>query len=207
MIKILCFMVFFSFILPLKVIADDLSFRTNDYFQKTQSMIDSHVFLQEGGAEKMQEYSTNLNEGSRKLLYDDNAKHRALGWLNLALPSLGNWLVGDYNGGTITVIGYAGGETLYLGGYILFISAFEQQNIDTFFYTGISLMAAGIIISIASEIYGTVSALSYADYFNDNLKAGLGISYNDSFKPVDITASVDMNNRELFFVNLVSYSF
>ncbi len=207
--KILCFIVFSSFILPLSVIADDVSSRTNDYFQKTQSMINSHVFLQEGGAEKMQEYSTNLDFQSRQSLYEDNKKRRAFAWFSMAAPSVGNWIVGDSVGGVINIVGSAAGLTAYIvGDTILNIGAINNNNQTAL--DGAIVMIAGLVTYFGFNVYGTISAFSYADYYNDNLKACLGISYNDSFKPVNLTALDNMNNikaQELFYITLVSYSF
>ncbi len=217
---ILCLCCLMFVLLPLSAIAEDKTSASagDDGIIKTQSMIDSRVFLEKGGVEQMQTVSSKLNEESKMTLFDENKKIRPLGWLSLVVPSLGNWLVGDSVGGVVSVAGFAGSTVVYMVGYVQFYSslysatgsssASSYNTVDT---GGLYVMVAGLVLMIGFEIYSTASALLYADGYNNKLKAGLGITAIDSIEfDHRMTADNISTSRvspELFHMNLLSYSF
>ncbi len=166
---IICFYILFVYdtwvfqtallvLFPLLAIAEDKN-AGDDALIKTQSMIDSRVFLENGGAEKMKSVSVNLDSDLKEMLYSQNQKYGAWGWLNLALPSLGNWIVGDKDGAVTTIVGHVTGLAVFTVGYGILISAVITENMDNLL-VGYVIMMIYPAISLSFDIYSIASAYS-----------------------------------------------
>ncbi len=97
-------------------------------FSKVKSMINGRDFMHPGGVNEMLEFSTNLSMKERDFLFSDNMKHGAFSWLDLVVPSLGNWIVGDTAGAVVNLIGSGAGYVVYIIGFTEMTAAVEQQN-------------------------------------------------------------------------------
>ncbi len=195
--RILYMLIFFCVIGPVSAIADVKNIPTLDEsMTQTKAMIKSESFMRTGGVDEMLEFSTNLNEDIRNHLFNENRKIRGLAWWDFAVPSLGNWIVGDATGGVINLIGSGAGFIVFIEGDIRANSARTIQAAGD----DVIIMIIGLIGIYAFDGIGTFIGLHYADRYNENLKSGLGITFDNS---------ENMNNRwgDLFHVDLVSYSF
>ncbi len=218
MIRSIVLPVLFLSLLPLPLSAQDNGENSSDNAAQVQSMIDDRVFMQNGGVEKMQGISSDLTVEWKEKLYKDNSKSPAWTWMNLLVPSLGNWIVGDRTGALITDFGVAGGYIiLYAGDIVVAYStagyyignnmSFSDYHKDT--VTGFILMLAGSVIMAGFEIYSCASVISYTDNYDGNLKAGLGISYIDTDEIMQRMSALSTQKPliDLFHIDLLSCRF
>lgn len=192
--RILVLLVLLIVFSPLFAIAGDKGPAPNLNYSlmKTKAMIDARDFLRNGGVEQMQAVSVDLPDESRMALYDEYRNNGARGFFSLLVPSLGNWLVGDKLGGTISVVGFSGG---YIGWL------FTKKPYDLI----------GVAIMLAAYIYSPVSAFCYSGGYNEKLKSSLNIASIDPAemgrKAMAEAVNMPKTSPELFHFGLLSYSF
>ncbi len=119
---------------------------------EVQKLIDSTEFMKTNGLVKLKELSLSLSEKEREELYYSNKKIPQLGLLGFAVPSLGNWLVGDKEGAVNTLIFTGVGLGVYTGGVIVTITAARSANMGVML-VGFIIGYAGIGIVIGYNIY------------------------------------------------------
>ena len=76
------------------------SVQTNEAesFSATLVTIKRGDFMKPGGVEKLMRESSGINVVNKELLFSENQKSWAWGCLDYVVPSLGNWIEGDYLG-------------------------------------------------------------------------------------------------------------
>ena len=172
-----------------------------DQVYNTQLMIRNGSFLGKGGVEKLRTSSSGLDYSEKELIDKDNEKTGWWGCLDIWLPSLGNWIEGDYVGGTVSVVGFAGGYAIAAVG----VASYSEHPADS------SLIVIGSLILTAAYIYGPVSCFVFANDYNTKLKDGLELADYNPERNGGLTAS--QNPRYLngytgtYNVNLFNYRF
>lgn len=189
-------------VLPLSVIALEkgTNSESTDMALKTLLMIDSRVFMEKGGVEKMQAVSSNLSLELREFEYAKNVKCGAWGLVDLLIPSLGNWIVGDNVGGIVGVVGFTVGLAMSVGSY--WVRDYSARS---------TISVISSMIGLTSYIYSPISAFIYSGEYNNKLKAGLSIVSVDLVDLNHVIIAEALNSPksspQLFYLNLLSYAF
>jgi hypothetical protein len=196
---VLCLLLFLSFFLP-RIASAEME---NKGILEAKVIIDSGEFLNESGMAKLQDVSSNLSPEVKYMLYSENEKNGILGCgLDVLVPSLGNWIIGDYTGAGVS-------DGLFVLGYIIMVVGSVQYNYN--YNVGIDLVYVGVGLFLGSYIYGPVSSLIYADNYNHKLRIGLLLADecpvhddNMAFKPVRLDTH---SSSDIFRLNLISFAF
>jgi hypothetical protein len=182
--------------------------KNGEGIMKANAIIDSKTFLTPEGKKKLMDVSKDISSEWKMMIYSKNEKSGVLGCaLNLLVPSLGSWVMGDTTGALVVVIGVGGGILIYAIGYGMYASSYSYSSASG--GTTLGLLGAGIMTVF--EIVGLILPWTYADYYNKELKGGLGMlaalpaeqnyafAYNPNFS--------GRNNINLINVDLVNYRF
>lgn len=171
---------------------------------KAKILIDTKSFINDEGMHKLKEVSAGIPLDWKYLLYTQNEKNILIGCgLNLLVPTLGNWVIGDTVGGIIGVVGIGGGYIIYAGGISASYSrGYSSTSISPLIYLGAGFILAGYIIP-------NISVLFYCDNYNKKLKQGLNLfayaEENQSFVALNRTA--DTESSDLIQLDLIQVKF
>ena len=166
-------------------------------FSQAQEMIDSNIILQKGGVQKLQSVTSGISSDWRYYLYARNLKWGSFGLtLDFFVPTLGNWIIGDYTGAIVGDFGIIGGLSLYTAGVY-------QNHADYAYY--------GLWTALCFSIYTWVSDIIFSGSYNKNLKDGLWLADAQSIQNQTLanarTASLSQNHSDLLSINILSYRF
>lgn len=159
---------------------------------EVQTLISSKVLLEKDGVGKLQAVSTDLTADSKDELYNQNRKNGAISWLNLVVPTLGSWIVGDKEGAVAGIIGDSLGLVATIAGTVMFEIGSHQYSSttysDSYYITvsypvidqpigtaGLIVMIAGMCTIIVTDFMTIMGAYNFVNNYNKNLKTGLGI--------------------------------
>lgn len=157
--------------------------------ESAQKLINPGALAEKDGIEKLKAASATLSDEEKESLYYQNRKVGALGLLNLALPSLGSWIVGDTAGGVTGIVGAVLGGAGVIGGAALFASGATVTSSSTSYsysvnlvnnspsgLAGMLLIAAGVGVFALTEVITIIGAFKYANEYNNRIMSGLGMT-------------------------------
>lgn len=176
--------------IPLLFSADkDTSAKSQEDVKTTvQDLISTKVLLQKDGVRQLQTVSANLSAESKNEIFDKNKKVPAIIWLNLVLPSLGSWLVGDTGGALAAVIGGSigivvtgvGGVTMLVGviegTYLTYYNTRGVYDYSDSAKAAIAIMIVGLGVFLGTDILSVLGSYNFVEQYNTDLKTGLGIT-------------------------------
>jgi hypothetical protein len=144
-----------------------------------QLHLEEKTFLNPGGPEVIATMAGDISFEEKMLFYSMYKKEdAAIGFvLNFLIPGLGigNYVIGDTSGGTITLVGSILSWAVYAVGLNMIYSTG---------YTGLLIGYAGIGGVCFFSIRGLVSPFTYVDHYNKQLKKALmmgNLSLDDGF--------------------------
>lgn len=157
-----------------------------------QDLISSKVLLQKDGIQQLQTVSVNLSAESKEDLYYANRKIGAFAWLNLVVPSVGSWIVGDKEGAIAAIVGDSLGIVVFAVGYGIILSAGLSSyspnaysyytsdtsiasSMGTTFIVGFVFVVVGALTIVASDLLSVMGTYNFVNKYNSDLQKGLGI--------------------------------
>ncbi|NPV01390.1 MAG: P13 family porin [Brevinematales bacterium] len=156
-----------------------------------QLQLQEKTFLNPGGVEIIASMVGDLTMEDKMLMYTSYKKDdAAVGFvLNFLLPGIGigNYVIGDTSGGTITLVGSLVSWAAYVVGMNLILSSPQ---------VGVVVAYTGLGGACFFMIRGLVSPFTYVGNYNDQLK-----------KSLLLTPMTAMVNDDVFHVDLYSISF
>lgn len=151
------FICLFVFLLPCTAHTETNS--QASIYMNLKQMVNEYYFLNQNKIRDMSDLAFSIPETDRINLYEHNRK--CWGWA--FLPIYGNFIVGDYLGGGITITGI-------MVGTILMLAAYGYHP-----YVDLCKISS-LILSYGSLLYSGISTACYVDYYNKQLRSGLGIT-------------------------------
>lgn len=152
-----------------------------------QDLISSKVLLQKDGIQQLQTVSVNLSAESKEDLYYANRKIGAFAWLNLVVPSVGSWIVGDKEGAVAAILGDSIGIIGFIAGYAVLLGSAMSGSYSYYYgmssssstsstaMVGLVVMMAGLGVMIATDFLSVWGTYNFVNKYNSDLQAGLGI--------------------------------
>ena len=168
------------------------------------------------GLKKLQNLSSGLGFDNKTELFNENQKYGASSLLDFVIPSMGNWIEGDTTGAIVNLSGLAVACVMFACANISVSQAdqaipFNYETILSTANTANTINIVGWLIIVASDIYGFISGLNYANSFNKNLSEGLE-SYNNPINFNNYLSSQQSQRylngwTENYCINLVNIRF
>ncbi len=103
-----------------------------------------------------------LRESARQEFLDEFVRHRILlTCLNIVVPSLGSWLVGDWESGILTLSGFAASGLIALGAYHVAAPVFSSISYGVFAALTVAVII-GAIGFIGVELFNLFNTFGYS---------------------------------------------
>ncbi len=149
-----------------------------------QRMLMNKYFLNPSGMAQMSQVSSQLDYGTKMLLFNQYKKSVGLGiGLNLLVCSLGSWVIGDYLGAVL--------QDLTLATGVLFTANWD-------------FLGTGIVLIASAYVLGVITPIIYAGSYNNKLRLGLNMAYGGPVYGDRVAVNRSAPSRdELRFQNLV----
>lgn len=158
-----------------------------------QDLINSKVLLQTNGVWQLKVVSSGLDDKTKQELYDNNRKVGAWAWLNMVVPSLGSWIVGDRQGAVASIVSFSigvggmiTGYTIFIGGIVAAGASGNSSAIVPLAITGMGILVLGAGTMIVSGFLSVKGTYEFVNRYNTDLKEGLFIkdlsSYNRAYE-------------------------
>lgn len=161
------------------------------------SMISDNVFMSKNGMEKMKTISEKIDYKYKIVLYDKYEKNPWVGFgLNFFLPSVGNWVLGDFIGASLMDVGLVVGSQMTLYGN-------ANGSSSTKPFEGNLVSNIGHVIMLSTLLYGYVSPFIISSNYNNKLYSSLSLNIDEyNPNPFDTTY-----NNYLFKQNILTIKF
>jgi hypothetical protein len=135
-----------------------------------QFQLQEKAFLNSEGIKTISEMLSDVSFEEKMMLYSTYKRDDAYNgfYLNCVLPGLGigNYVIGDTQGGTITLVGTLVSWAVFLGSYGLAYTTFSRPIV-----IGMAIAGGGGVLFFLFR--GVISPFTYVDNYNNQLKKAL----------------------------------